>query len=87
MKVCRCGCGRSVNGRRVFVNKEHQLEWMVNGGARELNSLQPLEAKVRGGQVAGEHAAASGRLADASQKGAAKAHEIAERFRQMRKSK
>jgi hypothetical protein len=33
MAICRCGCGDPVKGRRVFVNKEHQLAWMLRGGA------------------------------------------------------
>lgn len=84
MNFCKCGCGQTVKGKRVFVNKEHQLRWMSNGGARELNALQPLEAKERGGQVAGSQAAANGRLVEASKKGAARAREIAERFRAAR---
>jgi hypothetical protein len=86
MKPCKCGCGLSVKGKRVFVDKEHQLRWMSNGGASLLNALQPLEAKERGGHVAGSQAAESGRLADASRKGGAKAREIAERFRALRAS-
>jgi hypothetical protein len=81
MKLCRCGCGESVRGKRVFVNKEHQLRWMHAGGAREIGALQPLEAKAEGGKTAGAAAAASGRLKEASRKGAARAREIAERFR------
>ena len=69
---------------RVFVNKEHQLDWMNKGGARELNALQPLEAKVKGGEIAGQHAASSGRLLDAAQKGGARSREIAETFRAKR---
>jgi hypothetical protein len=70
-----------VKGRRVFVNKEHQLQWMHDGGASELNALQPIEAKQQGGKTTGTQAALSGRLVEASKKGAAKAREIAERFR------
>jgi hypothetical protein len=69
----------------VFVNKEHQIEWLLNGGAKELNALQPLEAKVKGGEIAGQQAADSGRLAEAAQKGGAKAHDIAVRYRARRR--
>ena len=54
---------------------------MLDGGARELNRLQPLEAKQRGGSRAGREAAVSGRLAVAGAKGAKRSHEIAEQFR------
>jgi len=81
MADCKCGCGETVKGRRVFVNKEHQLSWMLSGGAKELNALLPPEARVKGGQVAGQDAALTGRLLDAAHKGAAKSHEIAEQFR------
>ena len=84
MNDCRCGCGLPVKGRRVFVNKEHQLDWMVAGGARQMNELQPLEAKQLGGSVAGSEAAASGRLAEAGEKGAARSREIAAEFRKRR---
>ncbi len=79
---CRCGCETPVVGRRVFVNKEHQLAWMVAGGAREIGALQPIEAKRLGGQVAGRAGAESGSLAAAGLKGAKRAHEIAQEFRQ-----
>lgn len=74
---CKCGCGQDVRGKRAFVNKEHQLNWMSAGGARELNEKMPYEARVRGGEVAGKIAAESGRLPEASKKGAQKAQEIA----------
>jgi hypothetical protein len=81
---CKCGCGTPVTGRRVFLNKEHQLEWMLAGGAREMNALQPVEAKQLGGSLAGAEAAHSGRLAEASRKGAARSREIAENLRSRR---
>jgi hypothetical protein len=81
VKLCKCGCGQPVKGSRVFVNKEHQLEWMLNGGASEMNALQPIGAKQMGGHTTGTQAVESGRLAEASKKGAAKSREIAERFR------
>jgi len=84
MAICRCGCGETVSHGRVFVNKEHQLDWMLNGGARQLNAQQPLEAKQRGGQTAGEGATMSGRLLNAGRKGAARSREIAETFRAKR---
>ena len=84
MKICNCVCGQSVKGSRVFVNKEHQLDWMLRGGAKELNALQPVEAKARGGETAGTQAALSGRLQDAAEKGGARSHEIAVEFRAKR---
>jgi hypothetical protein len=77
---CKCGCGEPVKGRRVFVNKEHQLSWMLQGGASEMNALQPIEAKQRGGHVTGSDAAQNGRLAEAAKKGGAKSREIAEQL-------
>lgn len=81
MQRCKCGCGETVTGRRVFVNKEHQLRWMMDGGAREIGALQPLEAKRDGGRTAGRDAAESGRLAEAGLKGAERARQIAVAFR------
>jgi hypothetical protein len=69
-----------VKRKRVFVNKEHQLQWMRAGGARDLNALQPLEAKERGGYAAGTQAAATGRLYEAAKKGGARSREIALRL-------
>ena len=66
---------------RVFVDKEHQLSWMLAGGARELNALLPEKARVLGGQIAGREAASSGRLLDAAKKGGARSREIADDFR------
>jgi hypothetical protein len=42
-----------VQKERKFVNKEHQLNWMAAGGARELNALLTvtLPVKVRIGQL------------------------------------
>jgi hypothetical protein len=84
MQTCRCGCDEPIKRGRKFVNKEHQLEWMLSGGAKEMNELQSLEAKARGGIVAGHQAAANGRLHDAAIRGGARAREIAERFRERR---
>lgn len=82
---CRCGCGLPTpNEKRRFVNKEHQLEWMAAGGARELNALLPLEARQRGGSTAGRAVADSGQLAEAGRKGATRAAEIAAAWRQRR---
>ncbi|MCS6496798.1 hypothetical protein NX905_21370 [Burkholderia thailandensis] len=82
MGTCKCGCGESVASRRVFVNKEHQLRWMTAGGATELNAMQPLEAKARGGVTSGKRALEDGTLSRASKKGADRAREIAREFRE-----
>jgi hypothetical protein len=79
--ACKCGCGAVVRGRRTFVNKEHQLAWMMAGGAREMNALLPDEVRERGGHTSGTQAVASGRLRDAGEKGAARSREIAVAFR------
>jgi len=73
-----------VKGRRVFVNKEHQLAWMAAGGAKLMNDLQPIEAKQLGGRITGQQALESGRLAEAARKGGAKSREIAEAWRAKR---
>ena len=86
MVLCKCGCGESVKGNRVFVNKEHQLTWMNAGGAGVLNALLPREVRVRSSKKAGRIAADSGRLLEAAQKGGAKSHEIAERMRAVREN-
>jgi hypothetical protein len=78
---CRCGCGQPVGKRRRFVNKVHQLEWMASGGARELNALQPVEAKEKGGAVSGKKAAESGRLDEMRPKAIEAVREITERWR------
>ncbi len=80
MNYCKCGCRQVVKGKRVFVNKEHHLQWMVSGGASQMNALQPNEAKERGGRIAGAKAHESGRLKEAAQKGGARSREIAEEF-------
>lgn len=85
MLVCRCGCGEAVKDKCVFVDKEHQMRWLHAGGAREIGALQPREARVKGGTVAGQEAAASGRLRDASTKGVARTSEIATQFRATRR--
>lgn len=84
MIECRCGCGEMVRPpNTAYVNKEHQLEHLGPGGegARHMAKM-PTEVKRRGGRTSGQNAAASGRLAEAGLKGAARAHEIAEKFRQ-----
>jgi hypothetical protein len=70
----------------VFVNKEHQLDWMVAGGAREIGALTPPEARSRGGVRAGAQARDSGRLQEASVLGGQRSREIAERARRRRAS-
>ena len=79
--TCKCGCGESIRKGRVFVNKEHQLAWMMNGGAKELYALMPDEARVRGRKAAGTLAVESGWLREAGLKGANRSREIAEQFR------
>lgn len=83
-RSCRCGCQQPVPFGRVFVDKEHQLDWMFSGGAREMNRLQPVEGKRRGGAVAGQQAVISGHLARAGQRGAARSRAIATRFKSRR---
>lgn len=83
---CRCGCGQAVGRRRTFVNKEHQLRWMSEGGASELNALQPIEAKILGGSISGKNAAESGRLDEMRPKAIDAVREITERFRAGKKS-
>lgn len=83
---CKCGCGQIVKGKRVFVNKEHQLIWMAAGGAREIGALQPLEAKQLGGQIAGRIGVQSGALAKAGLLGAERAREIAVEVRRKRQA-
>jgi hypothetical protein len=55
---------------------------MSSGGAAELNAMQPLEAKVRGGATAGKLSFANGHLVEASKKGADRARQIAKQFRE-----
>jgi hypothetical protein len=59
---------------------------MQDGGAKEMNALQALEAKAQGGHVAGQEATLSGRLMEAARKGGAVSHAVAERFRSERGS-
>lgn len=65
----------------MFVDKQHQLRWLLNGGASEMNALQPLAAKVQGGATSGRKASESGRLLEAAALGGAKAHRMAAEFR------
>jgi hypothetical protein len=81
---CKCGCEQLVASRRVFVNKAHQLEWMLAGGAREIGALEPPEARARGGMVAGRMTADSGKLAAAGKLGGQRAREIAVELRRKR---
>ncbi len=81
---CKCGCGSQVKRGRKFVDKEHQLDWMVSGGARELNALLPLEARQAGGRTAGHLLAEDGRLAEHGLLGAERAREISEAHRARR---
>lgn len=81
MRSCKCGCGREVPARRMFVDKIHQLAWMHAGGARELNALLPDDVRRRGGRTSGRLAQQSGRLADAARKGGTRSREIAAEFR------
>jgi hypothetical protein len=85
LRECKCGCGQSVLRNRVFVDKQHQLHWLNAGGAAELNAMQPIEVKVRGGQTSGAAALKSGRLTEASRQGAAKVRDIAAELRTSRK--
>ena len=82
MTLCTCGCGETVRKNRTFVNKEHQLAWMVAGGASEMNALLPDEVRVRGGQTTGRQPADSGRLREAGLNGAEASKENAQRFRE-----
>lgn len=72
MFACKCGCGEMVKGRRVFVNKAHHIQWMLAGGAREMNAQLPDEVRRRGGSTAGHRAHASGRLRVAAKKGSSR---------------
>jgi hypothetical protein len=54
---------------------------MAEGGARELNALQPLEAKERGGATSGKKAAESGRLDEMRPKATEAVRAITERWR------
>lgn len=81
MASCKCGCGEPVKGSRKFVNKIHQLNWMNNGCAREMNSLLPNEVRVRGGITAGRQAAESGRLRAAGLIGGERSRQMAEQWR------
>lgn len=85
MTECRCGCGASVKPPRVFVNKEHQIDWMFAGGAREMGALEPLEGRQRGGSIVGRRLAESGQLQEAGRKGAQRSREIGERVRARRR--
>ena len=75
--TCKCGCGEPVVGKRVFVDKAHQLAWMHAGGAAELAALLPDDARCRGGKTAGKKAVVSGNLREAARLGGQRVHEIA----------
>lgn len=80
-KLCKCGCGELIRGKRVFVNKEHQLAWLHAGGARELNAMLPDEVRIRGGKTAGRISADTGHLDEVRHLSVARTHEITEQFR------
>ena len=77
-RPCKCGCGERVPSSKRYVDKAHRLAHMRAGEASRLNALQPVDAKRRGGSSSGRKAAASGRLAEAGQVGAARVRAIAE---------
>jgi hypothetical protein len=66
-----------VPSSKRYVNKDHQLRHLRAGEAARLNAKQTIEGKKKGGASAGRAAAASGRLALASRKGADRIAEIA----------
>lgn len=80
-RACKCGCGEQIKGKRVFVNKEHQLAWMQAGGASELNAMLPDEVRVRGGKTAGRMSVESGHLDEARPLSVIKVREITEEVR------
>ncbi len=80
-KICTCGCGEAVKGKRVFVDKAHQLAWIQAGGASELNALLPEEVRVRGGESAGRISVESGHLDEARPLSVARVREITAVFR------
>jgi hypothetical protein len=82
--TCKCGCGEPVKGRRVFVNREYHLDWMYAGGASQMNALQPIEAKIKGGATAGQQAAESGRVNAAWERSAELSREFAAEYRAKR---
>lgn len=82
--LCKCGCGEHAPSGRVFINKEHQLDWMNAGGASELNALLPTEVRQAGGSTAGKLSHESGRLAQAAKKGGQRSREIAAEWRDRR---
>jgi len=66
------------------VDKEHQLDWMLAGGARDIGAMQPPDARAEGGRTAGRQRAMSGDLLEAGRKGAERARAIAEEWRARR---
>lgn len=84
---CRCGrcdCGAVVKSKRVFVNKEHRLAWMVTGGAREIDAFQPVGSKRVDSQIAGRAGVESDPLTRAGLKGAQRSREISDGLRRVR---
>jgi hypothetical protein len=79
--TCKCGCGEPIKRGRTFVNREHQLDWMFAGGASQMNAMQPIEGKIRGGATSGQQAVESGRLLEAAKKGGKQAREFAAEYR------
>jgi len=82
--TCKCGCGEPVKRGRTFVNREHQLDWMYAGGASQMNAMQPIEGKIRGGATSGQQAAAAGRIQEVGVRAAQEAREFAARYRAKR---
>lgn len=83
---CGCGCGAVLpvsqgKRQRKFVNKEHHLDWMVAGGASQMNAAQPIEAKKLGGHVAGTALRDTGHLAEIGKLGVARSLEISAEWR------
>ncbi len=54
---------------------------MFAGGASQMNAMQPIEGKIRGGATSGQQAAESGRLLEAAKRAGQQAREFAARYR------
>jgi hypothetical protein len=57
---------------------------MFAGGASQMNALQPIEGKIKGGAASGQQAVESGRLQEAAKRGAQQAREFAAQYRAKR---
>ncbi len=66
------------------MNREHQLDWMFAGGASQMNAMQPIAAKIKGGATSGQQAAESGRLTEAAQRAGEQARKFAAEYRTRR---